>query len=391
MIKMFIACLHIIYRKIFAVFGNNRVILQNKYYVSDKIYQRELKQLFYKLWIFVGISTEIPKDKSWMLRKIGPKEVILFRDGEEIRCFENVCAHKNMRICSSEFGRGVLACPYHGWVYEPGGELRKVPFENQSYKYSENELNSLGLNAYKVTLLGSMIFVCLSKAPIKIERQFPSYILRSLKLTSKGWSSHVHHSCEERNFNWKLNFENLRDPLHPLFLHQKSLASEVDFSSSFSEFPPVEKGLVFTRLPNISTFSLDGKSKSNSLPSYDKMFRRNFSEGYYNWLLFPNFHMASPDGGRTFNLEVFNPIAADKVEIKKFWVMNKPRKEINATEFLEQREVAGRQVLDEDFDANEEVQKALTTADTNAYVGAYEAWNINIARAYKRLMAGILF
>ena len=58
------------------------------------------------------------------------RSVALFRgeDGQ-LRAVENRCAHRQLKLSIGQVKGCNVVCPYHGWEYDGGGKLCKVPHE----------------------------------------------------------------------------------------------------------------------------------------------------------------------------------------------------------------------------------------------------------------------
>lgn len=71
--------------------------------------------------------TELPEDGVGFFRA-GEQAVLVVKDGAELRCFANACAHLGMGLEDGEVGDGVITCPHHGFRYELlEGECLTVP------------------------------------------------------------------------------------------------------------------------------------------------------------------------------------------------------------------------------------------------------------------------
>jgi phenylpropionate dioxygenase-like ring-hydroxylating dioxygenase large terminal subunit len=363
-------------------------VLPRKFYIDDEIYQAELKEIFYKRWIFAGLTSELDQDRSWVRKKIGLKEILIVKDGGQYSALENICPHKNIRFFDTDKGYGPLVCGYHAWSFNPDGSNKAIPFEIKSYKFNAKQKEMSCMTKYDVSILGSFIFVKLSKNKYRIEDQFDDYIIKSLKLISKMLDKNYKTFKEARPFNWKLNFENLRDALHPAVLHSKTLAKGVDFSAQYEESEPLHKKIgLWVRLKHASSLSKDGENKSKEKGYLDDLATASLGSGYYNWLLFPNFHMATPDGGRSYNIEFLNPISANETEIYHYNIINRLKlKDEETIRILDRRMEEGRPILEEDYWALENIQKALQFTEREQNVGAYEHYNVNIANIYRRLI-----
>jgi len=362
-------------------------ILPRRFYTDQDILNAEFKHLFGGMWIFAGLTFELKTEKSWVRKKIGKKEVLITQENGEYFAIENVCPHKNIRFFDEDFGEKPLTCRYHAWSFNPDGSSKRIPFEDRSYKLGEKQKSMACMNRYEIRVIGIFIFVKLTKNSMTFEKQFDPAIIKSLKLISKMLLNKYGTFHEVRNFNWKMNFENLRDSLHPAVLHSTTLAKEVDFSSQYQDVPALHKMLGRLPLHHASSFTMDGANKPGKKGQLDDLIRPSLPNGYYNWLLFPNFHMATPDGGRSYSIEVHNPIAPNKTEISHYVLLNKPYSDdALLDEIIEHRLRGLRPVLEEDYQACERVQEALSFTDREQNIGCYEHYNANIASLYRKIV-----
>lgn len=104
--------------------------LPRDYYVSEAIFQEELRKIFQRQWLTVGHIGLLPNPGDFYVKQVGPESMIFIRDDTgRIRAYFNVCRHRGYRIMddgAAGCARGFV-CPYHHWTYDLDGKLRKVP------------------------------------------------------------------------------------------------------------------------------------------------------------------------------------------------------------------------------------------------------------------------
>ena len=362
-------------------------ILPRKFYLNNEILDAEHKHLFGGMWIFVGLTLELQENKSWIKKKIGKKEILITLENGEYFAVENICPHKNMQFCKNNSGKGTLVCDYHAWAFNSNGTIKTIPFHDRSYKFGKKQKEMANMTRYEVAVIGAFIFVKMRKNRMAIEKQFDPAIIKSLKLMSKMLQGKYGTFFEIRDFNWKMNFENLRDSLHPPVLHAATLGKEVDFSAQYQDVPVMHKMLGRLPLWHTSSFTKDGENNDGKKGHLDDLIKPSFPNGYYNWLLFPNFHMATPDGGRSYSIEVHNPIEPGKTEISHYVIVNKAYSDDAMLEEIIEHRLRGlRPVLEEDYQACERVQHAIKFTDREQNIGCYEHYNANIATLYRRII-----
>jgi carnitine monooxygenase subunit len=362
-------------------------VLPRYFYTSEEILTAEYKFLFGQLWIFAGLTFEFKNKKMWVRKKIGKKEILITQEDGEFFAIENVCPHKNIKFFDDDFGEQPLTCRYHAWSFHPDGSSKRIPHAERSYKFGQKQSAMACMTRYEIKVIGVFIFVKLAKNKVTFEQQFDAPIIKSLNLISKMLLNNYGTFSEVRSFNWKMNFENLRDSLHPAVLHNKSLAAEVDFTAQYQDNPPLYKQLRRLKLKDISSLSKDGQNKQGKKGHLDDLIRPPLGDGYYNWLLYPNFHMATPDGGRSYSIEVHQPLAPDKTAVSHYVLVSKPYSEdALIDEIIEHRLRGLRPIMEEDYGACERVQEALAFTEREQNIGCYEHYNANIATLYRRLI-----
>ena len=347
-------------------------------YTDQSCFDRELSRLFTKIWVFGCTWPEIEKPGSFVAVNTPFGEVIITSHGGQPRAFFNKCLHRGHRL--TELKRGLtetFTCPYHGWQYDGSGSLIRIPGEQKFYGTNANEFVSVsGVESLHVTRLGDFIFINCSSQPQAVETQFDQAVIEGLELTRDKLSTSSISLQIELPFNWKLIFENLRDGLHPLFLHKTSLTKEVHFSftSEFKEAAEIQS----LELTDLSSFGRDGTTKSANLPHKSEFELIDNGNDYLNWLLFPYTHIASPDGGALVGIENYVPITADLTRFELSLHITKSLGSASPIPILKRWLDKALVVFKEDFDAVISVQKNAGVSQMTQNVGSYESINLSV-------------
>lgn len=197
--------------------------IHSSLYTSPEVFADELEQIWYKTWVFVGHTSEIPEPNDYVRKKLGLQDVIMTRDKEgEVHLLLNRCAHRANLVCDDAQGNSSsFRCPYHGWTFRNTGALLGYPY-NQGYG-GKNKLE-LGLGkvprvaVYRGFVFGSFaeegptLLEHLGGAAGELDRVARLSPEGEVELTA-GWLKHETHA------NWKLLAENETDGYHPQFVH----------------------------------------------------------------------------------------------------------------------------------------------------------------------------
>lgn len=68
-------------------------------------------------WLAAGTLQEIPQGGIRTL-DVGGVDVILFRRGASVTCFQDACSHLGLAVSAGAVTEGVITCPHHGFRYD---------------------------------------------------------------------------------------------------------------------------------------------------------------------------------------------------------------------------------------------------------------------------------
>jgi glycine betaine catabolism A len=184
--------------------------LARDFYTDDAIFALDMELIFYREWLFVGHTCELPGTGSYVTLQVGAYPLVLVRgpDGA-IRAFINSCRHRGARVCPEPHGTArKLVCPYHQWTYGLDGKLfaaRKMEpgFDRSAY----------ALRSVHCEVVAGYIFICLADSPpdfAATRRHLePCLAPHALDQARVAFTSTI---IEEGN--WKLVWENNRECYH---------------------------------------------------------------------------------------------------------------------------------------------------------------------------------
>ena len=105
-------------------------------YADEQIFEKELENIFYKSWIYIGHESQVPNPGDYWTTWVGRERMIICRDEEgNVHVLYNRCPHRGTLICNNLHGNAPKAfrCPYHAWQFNMDGSLRNVPMK-QGYE-----------------------------------------------------------------------------------------------------------------------------------------------------------------------------------------------------------------------------------------------------------------
>jgi phenylpropionate dioxygenase-like ring-hydroxylating dioxygenase large terminal subunit len=368
-------------------------------YQSEAWFLRERELLFKPLWQFVGLKSMLSQHNAYITRTVLGVSVVVQNFQGELRAFENLCLHRQNPLQIAPQGVRPLVCSYHGWGYGADGDVSNIPFEADVYRYPSVERQCLKLRRFALEEVGSLVFINLSALPLPIGDQFSVELLESLRGVSMAFDGEVLQATFQTKMNWKLVYENLRDSHHPRYVHAQSLYQRVKFPVVLDE-PGVaeskrlrEQGVQSRSeaLSLLRSFSNGGLNAPMEelvpYPWHDKVARYGNKDWYYNWLVFPNLHIASGTGGYSFIIEHHVPVSAGRTDVVVHYVTAKKKAKYAASAAVLLAHLQGAEpVLREDFELMERIQAGLHPHAPTAVLGDFESANQIIEHWYLDLM-----
>ncbi len=179
-------------------------------YCDPGVFDADMANIWYKEWLFVLPSCEIPKAGNYVVHEIGAYSVVIVRGNDgEIRAFHNSCRHRGSVLCKAKKGTGPkLVCPYHQWTYELDGRLLWARDMGPDFDASKH-----GLKQVHCRNVCGMVYICLADDAPAIET-FAAEAGRYLAPHDLENSKVAHESTIIENGNWKLVWENNRECYH---------------------------------------------------------------------------------------------------------------------------------------------------------------------------------
>jgi len=195
-------------------------------YTDPEVYKKEMDVFFAgHSWTFVGLESELPEVGSFKRAWIAERQVIVVRDKDGINVVENRCSHRGGAIAWSNRGKVKnLVCPYHQWGFNLKGDLTGVSLKRGVHGVGgmpeDFDNSKWNLNKLRVALKGGTIWATFSKDVAEFDEYCgPELKARLDRLLPGRPLELLGYSRQRIPCNWKLYFENTRDPYHGTLLH----------------------------------------------------------------------------------------------------------------------------------------------------------------------------
>lgn len=170
-----------------------------------------------RYWTLLGLTTDLPNDGDWFRASLGGRSVFVQRLGDDIRGFENVCAHRFYPLRVAERGNGPIRCGFHHWQYNKDGLAVGIPQCKDMFGVSPRELDAR-LKSIDIATCGILIFGRLARddgASLQHYLGVGFPILQAMwSFTRKPWADRVGVAA-----NWRLGCHISLDDYHLVAVH----------------------------------------------------------------------------------------------------------------------------------------------------------------------------
>jgi nitrite reductase/ring-hydroxylating ferredoxin subunit len=140
--------------------------------VSPDLFRLERDKIFRRAWLMVGREDEIAAPGDYKVKRLEVARtsaiVVRGKDGV-IRAFHNIGPHRGNKVVPETgvetHGRAranVLACRFHGWVFDTDGAVRSIPREEA---FADLDKGCLGLRPIACETWQGFVFVNLAPEP----------------------------------------------------------------------------------------------------------------------------------------------------------------------------------------------------------------------------------
>ena len=195
-------------------------------FTDENIYRLEQERIYRgPTWSFLALEAEIPKPFDFKSTFIGDTPVVVTRDANgDLHGWVNKCAHRGAMVCREPHGNAEShTCAYHQWSFAPSGQLEGVPFrrghKGMSGMPADFDIRNFSLPKIRVDSFCGLVFGSFSEASGSLDDYLGE---ENRPLIRRIFHKPVEYLGVTRQYsksNWKLYYENVKDPYHASLLH----------------------------------------------------------------------------------------------------------------------------------------------------------------------------
>lgn len=178
-------------------------------------------ELLRRYWHPVAIAADLtPENPTQFVRILGEDLVLFQTPRGEVGLLEERCAHRGASLCYGRVEERGIACAYHGWLYDIGGNCLEIPSEPADSKVCL----TIKQKAYPVQKLAGLYWAYLGPPPAPV---IPKY---DVWARTDGW--HWLRALPRLDCNWLQAMENSVDTAHLHILHQELVTDGFEVQST---------------------------------------------------------------------------------------------------------------------------------------------------------------
>ena len=345
------------------------------HYLDADRYRKEIEQVFKRMPLVVGFSSEFKNPGDFRTLTIADVPVLMVRheDGG-LRAYINSCLHRGAQIVVAPEGNAKsFACPYHAWRYNTNGELIGV--------FNEGEFGSFdhgthGLVSLPIAERAGLVWVTLDpNSTLDIDTFLCGYDGLLDLYGFKDWA--LYDRREVVGPNWKVAYDGYMDLYHLPVLHRQTFGTGMPSQALYYAYGPHQR--VSSPDPGLAQLAEKPESEWPTERLLGSV-----------WTIFPHVSIANFDGGGGRAVMVSQLFPGENVG-ESTTVQNYLMEKLPTTDA--EREAADAQfklleyvVAEEDYATGIRQQRALAARGGDVLFGRNEAGGQHFHQFVDRLI-----
>jgi 5,5'-dehydrodivanillate O-demethylase len=165
--------------------------------------------LLRRYWHPIAVASTLTAEAPTQFVRLLGEDLVLFQDQTgRVGLLADRCAHRGASLCYGRVEERGLACAYHGWLYDTGGQILETPPER-----NDAIMRHVRQPAYPVQRFLGLYWAYLGPLPAPILPRYDVWVRQDGR---RRIVIHPRLDC-----NWLQAMENSVDPAHLQILHQE--------------------------------------------------------------------------------------------------------------------------------------------------------------------------
>jgi phenylpropionate dioxygenase-like ring-hydroxylating dioxygenase large terminal subunit len=213
-------------------------------YTDEAIFRQELKNIFYKTWIYAGHESQIRQPGDYVAFMLGRQPMLLVRGADgAINVLHNRCPHRGAMLCNEHRGNtgSLFTCSYHAWQFGLDGKLAGWPAPDgyADTRLCKGDPAADMRRAARVGAYRGFIFASLSATGPTLEEWLGDARCAFDDMIDRAPDGELEivNNCFRiiQNNNWKIFLENQLDSVHASITHISAARAASDTEKEIKE------------------------------------------------------------------------------------------------------------------------------------------------------------
>jgi len=251
---------------------------------DPRYFEDELEAVFRRSWLHIGREFQIPEPGDYFTRAVpGLGTSLLVTRGRDgvVRAFHNMCTHRGNKLVWEGHPKNEVcgnarrfACKYHGWQFDPEGNLRFV--NKEEWFCDAIDKSEYGLVPVACDTWEGFIFVNLDPKPRETLQEAVGPFVEGLAGYPFDQLTQMYTFTCEAQANWKIFLDAMVEQYHGNTLHYKLVdqnAAGPLRGAVGSHFEVFDRNSIWSVA--VPAGSLDKESSVREVRPLEKLFQSN--------------------------------------------------------------------------------------------------------------------
>ncbi|WP_433795670.1 aromatic ring-hydroxylating oxygenase subunit alpha [Actinoplanes sp. CA-252034] len=176
-----------------------------------------------RTWQWICHMERLRAPGGYVTATVAGSPIMVVRDRSgELRAFYNVCKHRAHELLSGSGTTGTIVCPYHAWVYDLDGSLRRARQTDRMPGFDRAEIC---LDRIAVEEFGGFVYVNLDGSAAPLAQQAPDLLAEIERWAPDvGRLTFAKRLTYDVKSNWKNVIDNFLECYHCHIAHREFVA-----------------------------------------------------------------------------------------------------------------------------------------------------------------------
>ncbi|MEU8664113.1 aromatic ring-hydroxylating oxygenase subunit alpha [Actinoplanes philippinensis] len=192
-------------------------------YTEPRWAEVDQRAVFARTWQWICHVEKLRAPGSYVAATVAGSPIAVVRDRSgELRAFYNVCKHRAHELLSGSGTTGTIVCPYHAWVYDLDGSLRRARQTDRMPGFDRAEIC---LDRIAAEEFGGFVYVNLDGSAAPLAQQAPDLLAEIERWAPDvGRLTFAKRLTYDVKSNWKNVIDNFLECYHCHIAHREFVA-----------------------------------------------------------------------------------------------------------------------------------------------------------------------